>query len=188
VNIAATVFRWQSRCRIPPLHFNLSLLGFCLAICQSDMSFDGQQPKIYTCGCLNIRIRPQSPPSPPQVASDPEYTAVYIGEEGITVVSYNNSLSTSISTFSQVHPQVTLRTRSRGVPIYGTSQSTRYTSLTCLLCQRLIYRVRQVVPADIEGKDGPQLPTDEWVEQDIMKSSTGWIEVYSSCLVRHILY
>jgi len=94
----------------------------------------------------------------------------------------------SLSWFLQIHPQVTLRTRSRGVPITGTPQCTRYTSLTCLICRTLVYRVHQVVPMDIEGKEGPQLPTDDWVEQEIMKSSTGWIEVHIDCLVRNAPY
>jgi len=83
----------------------------------------------------------------------------------------------------QVHTQVTLRTRSRGIPIGGTTRCTRYTSLTCLICQTLTYRVYQVVPLIVEGKDGPQLPTEDWVEKEILKSSTGWIEVHASCLV-----
>lgn len=46
-----------------------------------------------------------------------------------------------------------------------------------------MYRVYQVVPLDVEGKDGPQFPTDDWVEEEVMKSSTGWIEVHGGCLV-----
>lgn len=88
--------------------------------------------------------------------------------------------------FLQVHPQVTLRNRSRGVVIAGTTRCTRYTSLTCLICKILVYRVYQVVPLDIEGKDGPQLPTDEWVEEEIMKSPSGWIEIHQECRVSFI--
>lgn len=73
------------------------------------------------------------------------------------------------------HP---LRTRTRGTPRCG-----RYTALTCLICEALVYRVYQVVPIDIEGKEGPLLPTEEWVENEIMKSSSGWIEVSNQCLV-----
>jgi hypothetical protein len=78
---------------------------------------------------------------------------------------------------------VTLRTRSKPVPIGDTSRCTRYTSLTCLICQVLVYRVHQVVPLDVEGKDGPLLPTNEWVEKEVLKSTTGWIEVYRNGLV-----
>ena len=35
----------------------------------------------------------------------------------------------------------------------------------------------------MQGQEGPQLPTEEWVEQEIMKSSSGWIEVHNQCSV-----
>ncbi|KAF8634801.1 hypothetical protein AX15_000713, partial [Amanita polypyramis BW_CC] len=80
------------------------------------------------------------------------------------------------------HPHVTLRTRTRSTLVEGTSRCARYTTLTCLICEVLVYRVYQVVPVVIEGKEGPLLPTEEWVENEIMKSSSGWIEVSSQCL------
>jgi hypothetical protein len=140
----------------------------------------------YSCKCLNVRIRAAAPHgSPPQVATDSEYNQVYAGEEGITVVSECGScwISECSITFLQAHPQLTLRIRARGVPITGTPRCSRYTSLTCLICQVLVYRVHQVVPLDIEGKDGPLLPTEDWVEEEIMKSSNGWIETHIQCLV-----
>ena len=70
------------------------------------------------------------------------------------------------------HP---LRTRTRGTPRCG-----RYTALTCLICEALVYRV---VLIDIEEKEVPLLPTEEWVEDEIMKSSSGWIEVSNQRLV-----
>ncbi len=88
---------------------------------------------------------------------------------------------------TQAHPHLTLRTRTRGVPIDGTSRCARYTTLTCLVCEALVYRVYQIVPIDIQGKEGPLLPTEDWVEDEIMKSSTGWIQVDNHCLVRPFL-
>lgn len=47
----------------------------------------------------------------------------------------------------------------------------------------LVYRVHQVVSLEAEGKDGPMLPTDDWVEEEILRSPSGWIEVHKNCLV-----
>ncbi|KIL70399.1 hypothetical protein M378DRAFT_67776 [Amanita muscaria Koide BX008] len=123
---------------------------------------------VYSCRCLNVRIYPAPQQSaPPNPNEDPEFSQCYVGEDGIHVV----------------HPHVTLRTRTRGLPIGGTSRCGRYTTLTCLICEVLAYRVYQIVPSDIEGKEGPLLPTEEWVENEVMKSSTGWIEPSDQCLV-----
>ncbi|KAF8638621.1 hypothetical protein AX17_002162 [Amanita inopinata Kibby_2008] len=127
-------------------------------------SDDGKN--VYTCRCLNVRIYPTNTQiAPPKPNTDPEYTQVYVGDDGIVVA----------------HPHITLRTRMRGIPIEGTSRCGRYTTLTCLICEVLVYRVYQIVPIDIEGKEGPLLPTEDWVENEIMKSSSGWIEVSNKC-------
>lgn len=85
--------------------------------------------------------------------------------------------------FTQAHPHITLRNRMRGTSIKGTSRCSRYTSLTCLICEVLVYRVHQIISLDVEGRDGPLLPTEEWVEHELMKSSTGWVEVHKQSLV-----
>lgn len=144
----------------------------------------------YSCKCLNVRIRAAAAhPNPPDQATDADYSQVYVGEDGILVVSGNISAWKFVvlrkQFFQQAHPQVTLRSRTRGVHITGTSRCSRFISLTCLICETLVYRVHQVIPIEIEGKDGPMLPTDEWVEHEIMKSLSGWIEVHKSCLVSH---
>ncbi|RDB20100.1 hypothetical protein Hypma_012852 [Hypsizygus marmoreus] len=121
----------------------------------------------YACKCLNFRIRPIPTDSvPTELVEDPNFTKVFVGEEGISVA----------------HTQVTVRTRTKGTPIAGTSRCSRYTTITCLLCDLLVYRVYQTYPADVEGRDGPLLPTEDWVERDIMQSLTGWIEVNTECL------
>ncbi|KAJ6610439.1 hypothetical protein B0H10DRAFT_2225073 [Mycena sp. CBHHK59/15] len=65
---------------------------------------------------------------------------------------------------SVAHPQVTLRIRTRG-ELTSRNHRARYTSLTCLL------RPRRAL-----------MPTEDWVEQDILKSPSGWIEVHKQCL------
>ncbi|KAF8076721.1 hypothetical protein FPV67DRAFT_1618603 [Lyophyllum atratum] len=127
----------------------------------------GTDKPSYACKCLNVRIRPAATNSvATDLVEDPNFTPVYVGEDGIAVA----------------HPQVTVRTRTRGVPIAGTSRFSRYTTITCLLCDLLVYRVSQTYSADVEGKDGPLLPTEDWVERDILKSLSGWIEVHKDCL------
>ncbi|KAJ7368793.1 hypothetical protein DFH08DRAFT_983290 [Mycena albidolilacea] len=124
----------------------------------------------YACGCLNVRITPvpAQPGSGSQQSSDPvstDFSQVHVADEGIAVA----------------HPQVTLRIRTRG-ELTSRNRRARYTSLTCLICRVLVYRVHQIVPLDADGRDGPLMPTEDWVEQDILKSPSGWIEVHSQCL------
>ncbi|KAF8345575.1 hypothetical protein F5887DRAFT_965708 [Amanita rubescens] len=124
--------------------------------------------QVYACPCLNVHlVSTAPPPHPPDLPQDDNFTQLYVADDGIRVA----------------HPHLTLRTRTRGVPIDGTSRCARYTTLTCLVCEALVYRVYQVVPIDIQGKEGPLLPTEDWVEDEIMKSSTGWIQVGNQCLV-----
>ncbi|KAK7062148.1 SET domain-containing protein [Favolaschia claudopus] len=125
----------------------------------------------YACGCLNVRITPVPPGPAPSSAPPTELTAadgfrpVHVADEGIAVA----------------HPQVTLRIRTRG-ELASRNRRARYTSLTCLICNVLVYRVHQIVSLDADGRDGPLMPTEDWVEQDILKSPTGWIEVHTQCL------
>ncbi|KAG6845443.1 hypothetical protein H0H87_009351 [Tephrocybe sp. NHM501043] len=125
----------------------------------------------YACHCLNVRIRrdDSSDAAPPPSPDDPVFSPLFVGEKGISVA----------------HPQLTVRTRTRGVPIAGTPRFSRYITLTCLLCQLVVYRVYQMYTPEIEGRDGPLLPTEDWVERDILKSLNGWIEVHKDCLVSH---
>ncbi|KAJ7693831.1 hypothetical protein B0H17DRAFT_1058404 [Mycena rosella] len=127
----------------------------------------GTQPTAYACRCLNVRITPVSqfsdPPDLP--VSTPEFNHVHVADEGISVA----------------HPQVTLRIRTRG-ELTSRHRRARYTSLTCLVCQVLVYRVHQIVSLDADGRDGPLIPSEDWVEQDILKSPSGWIEVHKQCL------
>ncbi|KAF8214059.1 hypothetical protein K438DRAFT_1956160 [Mycena galopus ATCC 62051] len=121
----------------------------------------------YACGCLNVRITPVSPGSSQctDPVSTPDFSRVHVADEGIAVA----------------HPQVTLRIRTRG-DMASRNRRARYTSLTCLICRVLVYRVHQIVSLDADGRDGPLMPTEDWVEQDILKSPSGWIEVHTRCL------
>ena len=65
----------------------------------------------------------------------------------------------------------------------GTSQYSRFTILTCLLCGLPIYRVFQTISLEIQGKESVLLPTDNWVEHEILKSASGWIQVHKDSIV-----
>ncbi len=84
---------------------------------------------------------------------------------------------------AQAHPQLTLRTKSPGVTIPDTTRCSRFTTLTCLICDLAVYRVHQLISAEVEAKDLPLLPSDDWAEQEIMKSPNGSIEIHKDCLV-----
>ncbi|KAG6861852.1 hypothetical protein C0995_011149 [Termitomyces sp. Mi166 len=130
----------------------------------------GSEQGTHACHCLNIRIRPgqtneDDTPRPPST-DELGFLQVFVGDEGISVA----------------HPQLTVRTRTRGRPIAGTSRFSRYTAITCLLCHFVVYRVYQTYSPEIEGKEGSLLPTEDWVERDILKSLSGWIEIHKDCL------
>ncbi|KXN89447.1 hypothetical protein AN958_05609 [Leucoagaricus sp. SymC.cos] len=121
----------------------------------------------FACKCLNVRLTTTPTESAsPESSNDPGFSKIHVGDDGIQVA----------------HPQLTLRIKSRGEPILGTARYSRFTTLTCLVCDLAVYRVHQVFSSEVEAKDLPLLPSDDWAEQDIMKSPTGWIEVYQDCL------
>jgi hypothetical protein len=84
----------------------------------------------------------------------------------------------------QVHPQLTLRSRAHSK---AQSDSDRFlhihTSLTCLICRLSVYRVLQLIPPDMDSTEGPVLPTEEWAEDQVLQSESGWIETAKRCLV-----
>ncbi|KIM46487.1 hypothetical protein M413DRAFT_441575 [Hebeloma cylindrosporum] len=122
----------------------------------------------YACRCLNVRITTSSPPSAsPEYPRDPNYTPVFVKDDGISVI----------------HPQVTVRLPSKGVAIPGTSRHSRFTTVCCLFCQLNIYRVHQTIPSEVVGGEVTLLPTEEWVEHEIMKSASGWIEIHKQSIV-----
>ncbi|PSR75043.1 hypothetical protein PHLCEN_2v9373 [Hermanssonia centrifuga] len=127
------------------------------------------QSSSNACKCLNVRIHQLPPPSPPtEQTSDRTFLLIYVGDEGIEVV----------------HTQLTLRSKGpRSEHKQGESiQPFRYVSLTCLICQTLVYRVAQINTPDVEGGEGPVIPSDEWAESDVLKSASGWIELSKDLL------
>lgn len=52
----------------------------------------------------------------------------------------------------------------------------------------MAYRVQQLVASDVDIQEGPLLPSPDWVEQEILLSSCGWIEVHKDCLVSARLF
>lgn len=122
----------------------------------------------YACKCLNVRMRAQpAQGSPPEVDVN-EFQPIYAGDSGVNIV----------------HNQLALRSRTHAKPEPQSKEPMlrRYMSLTCLICDMLVYRVVQLFPPDVEGTDGPVLPTEDWVEQETLKSSTGWFELSKACL------
>ncbi|EPT03617.1 hypothetical protein FOMPIDRAFT_1035253 [Fomitopsis schrenkii] len=121
----------------------------------------------YSCHCLNVRITHQ-PTSETAPQADKDFASVHCGDSGITIS----------------HVQATLRCRGRTVPDpHGqVPRSTRFVSLTCLICHKVVYRVNQVVSSEADGGEGPVIHSDDWAEQDVLMSATGWVEVSLSCL------
>ena len=88
---------------------------------------------------------------------------------------------------NQVHTQLTLRSKGPHLDRRHGDAHMRYVTLSCLVCQTVVYRVLQhTVSPDVENGDGPVLPNEDWAENEVLKSSTGWIEVSKQCLVRVI--
>lgn len=58
----------------------------------------------------------------------------------------------------------------------------RRSIISCLICQTAVYSVSRIIAADTEGRDGPVLPTDDWVEDEVLKGADGYVEVHSACL------
>jgi hypothetical protein len=84
----------------------------------------------------------------------------------------------------QVHPQLTLRSRAHSnVPSDSDHFFRRHTSLTCLICRLSVYRVLQLIPLDMDSTEGPVLPTEEWAEDQVLQSGSGWIEMAKQCQV-----
>ena len=91
------------------------------------------------------------------------------------------------SIYRQNHPQATVRLLSKPVPVPGTSKHSRFTLLTCLFCALSVYRVHHVISLDVEGNSTTFLPSEEWVEKEVLKSGLGWIDVHKDCLVCGLL-
>ncbi|KAK7696036.1 hypothetical protein QCA50_000677 [Cerrena zonata] len=128
---------------------------------------NGGHIRAYACKCLNVRITPL--PAPEQAKpAEKDYSKLYVGDDGISVA----------------HTQLTLRARSHAKEEKRGDDTilTRYMSLTCLVCQTLVYRVLQVITPDIDCGEGPLPPTEDWAESELLKTASGWIEVYKDTI------
>ncbi|KAG7447532.1 uncharacterized protein BT62DRAFT_993219 [Guyanagaster necrorhizus] len=128
----------------------------------------------FACKCLNVQIKASKPvgPVPAELATEPGFAQVYVKHDGI----------------SAAHPQLTLRIRSRGTPIEGSSRFAQFMSLGCLVCRTLVYRAFTSAPllmnsyANLATREGPVIPKSGWVEDDVLRTPSGWIEVFEGAL------
>ncbi|PBL02991.1 hypothetical protein ARMGADRAFT_955688 [Armillaria gallica] len=128
----------------------------------------------FACKCLNVQIKASKPvgPVPAELATESGFTQVYVKHDGI----------------SAAHPQLTLRIRSRGTPIEGSSRFAQFMSLGCLVCRTLVYRAFISAPlltnsyANLATREGPVIPKSGWVEDDVLRTPSGWIEVFEGAL------
>ncbi|KAG5223236.1 SET domain-containing protein [Salix suchowensis] len=51
----------------------------------------------------------------------------------------------------------------------------------CLICKAYVYRINQNTPSEAD-KDAPNVAPEGWIEQEVMRSLSGWIEVQKECL------
>ncbi|KAK0206945.1 hypothetical protein DFS33DRAFT_1382030 [Desarmillaria ectypa] len=128
----------------------------------------------FACKCLNVQIKASKlvGPVPAELATEPGFTQVYVKHDGI----------------SAAHPQLTLRIRSRGTPIEGSSRFAQFMSLGCLVCRTLVYRVFISAPllnnsyANLATREGPVIPKSGWVEDDVLRTPSGWVDVFEGAL------
>ncbi|KIY73913.1 hypothetical protein CYLTODRAFT_416566 [Cylindrobasidium torrendii FP15055 ss-10] len=128
-----------------------------------------KSPTRFSCKCVNINIVAKTPSPtdvPPELGLEAGFTAVYVGEDGI----------------SAAHPQLTLRIRSKATPMDGTPRSAQFMSLACLLCRTLVYRVHHVVDTKHAANPGAVFPKPGWVETDVLQTPSGWVEVFEAVL------
>lgn len=159
------------------------------------MDGDGGGPS-YACRCLNIRLyarRTQEQEGSAALrSSTSEFEPLFVSEDGIEVVSlpyifFFNAPSTDVGRHRQVHNELTLRIRSPVTPDPSSSGAhTQLTSVACLVCNTVAYRVKADLTHDTDAKEGPVLPTEDWAEHDMLKSRSGWVEVHNApagCIV-----
>ncbi len=79
--------------------------------------------------------------------------------------------------FLQLYSELTLRSRSSAF-VDSEGQKFQTVSVKCLACDISVYRIKTEVSPDMDAKEGPMLPEEDWAEHDVLRSRTGWIEVY----------
>ena len=62
--------------------------------------------QVYACSCLNVRLLPTAPPpNPAAQPEDPQFAVVYVGDEGIRVVSIVFASPESLSFYPPLMPR-----------------------------------------------------------------------------------
>ncbi|KAJ3800373.1 hypothetical protein GGU11DRAFT_773481 [Lentinula aff. detonsa] len=120
----------------------------------------------YSCKCINVQLQSSTPPTTGAQSNLPpasEWTTVFVPQDEDIKIIY---------------PHLTLRSRHRAPYIPDPTRCARYTTLTCLSCRTLVYRVHQTVLLDDEMniREGPII-TKGWAETEVLHSSSGWLEV-----------
>ncbi|KAF8592447.1 hypothetical protein K439DRAFT_12233 [Ramaria rubella] len=117
----------------------------------------------YSCRCRNVTINAYNTGATPSSKSKSDYQRVFVGEHGIHIY----------------HHYLTLRMRDRAQESKSSlNRLVQHLSLCCLACKTLVYRIAQEIIPGSEAREGPVIPTDDWVEQETLRSRSGWIEVY----------
>ncbi|KZO94853.1 hypothetical protein CALVIDRAFT_192263 [Calocera viscosa TUFC12733] len=123
----------------------------------------------FACPCLNVRLYEQQSVDGNTETERAEegWKRIFVGEEGIRIT----------------HVDMTMRTRSTVQPPPNEESYVKCsTVLTCLACRTPVYRTFQKLswPLDSGVTEGPVVPSDDWIETEVLKSADGWIEVNTS--------
>ncbi|KAF8528938.1 hypothetical protein BU17DRAFT_80090 [Hysterangium stoloniferum] len=114
----------------------------------------------YSCRCRNITI---SAYDIANNTSSPNYERVLVGDTGIRII----------------HHYLTLRTRDRAEQSpSSTDKLIQHLALSCLACKTNAYRVSQEINPGSEAREGPIVLSEDWIEQETLRSKNGWVEVF----------
>ncbi|KAJ3966436.1 hypothetical protein EV361DRAFT_935209 [Lentinula raphanica] len=125
-----------------------------------------EKNELYSCKCINVQVKSSPPPTTGAQSGLPpasDWTTVFVPQDEDIKIIY---------------PHLTLRSRHRAPYIPDPTRCARYTTLTCLSCRTLVYRIHQTVLLDDEVniREGPII-TKGWAETEVLRSSSGWLEV-----------
>ncbi|KAJ3863469.1 hypothetical protein EV359DRAFT_82359 [Lentinula novae-zelandiae] len=125
-----------------------------------------EQNTLYSCKCINVQLRSSAPPTTGAQSDLPPASA------------WTTVLVPRDEDIKIIYPHLTLRSRHRAPYIPDPTRCARYTTVTCLSCQTLVYRIHQTVLLDDEVniREGPIIAKG-WVFEEVLRSSSGWLEV-----------
>ncbi|KAF5393035.1 hypothetical protein D9757_001196 [Collybiopsis confluens] len=130
------------------------------------MASNEQGTVMHACKCLNVQLRSSPPPSSSAESGLPSasgWSTIFVAQDEDIKITY---------------PHLTLRSRHRAPYIPDPTRCARYTTLTCLACKTLVYRIHQAVSIDDEVsiREGP-IVLKGWAETEVLRSSSGWLEL-----------